>query len=123
MLGLKPNICQDTLGTSVGGNVETKGCFCRGLRHDLMEEGWDTIFVMLALGVVVVQLIVGQPPGGLSDEIGQTGYDPLEGADADMTLYCSAATVLIVFGRFLLTNAKLCYYAVFKPNDEAIMEM
>lgn len=112
------------------------------LREDLMDETCDAVAAMLGMSVVAVQLVVGKG-GSLGDAVGlsstlqqgsysvQEASDPsaikqiamAEGSDAYWTLYCSAATVLIVLLHFLTTTAKLCYYAAFKPNAEEIMEL
>jgi hypothetical protein len=93
------------------------------LRAELLDESFDASFVMLALLVVIIQLVV-HAGGDLSIEVGSRSYKDGVGSDSStLTFACSAATVAIVLLHFLGTSGKICFYAVFKPNDPAIMEL
>ena len=89
------------------------------LRAELLDESFDACAVILGLLVVIIQLEL-KAGGDLSTEVG-TRLDVSE--SSTLTFACSGATVAIVLLHFLGTSAKLCFYALFKPNDESIMEL
>ena len=91
------------------------------LRAELLDESFDAIAVMLGTVVVILQL-VSNADGTLTAEVGSWSNDD-SSSDSTFTFCCSAATVVIVLLHFLGTSAKLCFYALCKPNDKGIMEL
>ena len=91
------------------------------LRAELLDESFDATAVMLGIVVVVVQL-VSNADGTLTAEVGSRANGDLSSESA-LTFGCPAATVAVVLLHFLGTSAKLCFYALCKPNDKGIMEL
>jgi hypothetical protein len=92
------------------------------LRAELQDESIDACAAILGLLVVVIQLIL-KADGDLSVDPGVRLDDGFGSDSSTWTFACSSATVAIVLLHFLGTSAKLCYYALLKPNDEAVMDL
>ena len=92
------------------------------LRAELLDESFDACAVMLGLLVVIIQLEL-KAGGDLSTEVGNRLDDGFGSDSSTWTFACSCATVAIVFLHFVGTSGKLCFYALFKPNDEFIMDL